>query len=158
MHCFYFIFSTPSSFVQFQKGWSFRVFLPLTSLLIYSVMRTGRRKEQEKQQIVEDFCIILEDGSVLFWFLQNNQVKMHFKCHYKTDTLSLIISIVGTLKALRLELLFTMFRMKIIVNEIIPTNCEMLDFLIVNKCNSEKLLQLYFIDRSQSTIHSLIVD
>jgi len=61
---------------------------------------------------------------------------MHFKCHYKTDTLSLIISIVVTLKALRLELLFIIFHIKIIVNEIIQTNCNMLDFLIVNKCNS----------------------
>lgn len=29
-------------------------------------MGTGRRQEQEKQQIGEDFCIILEDGSVSF--------------------------------------------------------------------------------------------
>lgn len=29
-------------------------------------MGTGRREEQEKQQIVEDFCIILEDGNVSF--------------------------------------------------------------------------------------------
>jgi len=29
-------------------------------------MGTGRRKEQEKQQIAEDFCIILEDGSISF--------------------------------------------------------------------------------------------
>lgn len=83
---------------------------------------------------------------------------MHFKCHCKTDTVSLIISIVGTLKALRLELLFITFHTKIIVNEIIQTNCKMLHFLIVNKCNSEKLLELFFIDRSQSTIDSLIVD
>lgn len=81
---------------------------------------------------------------------------MHFKCHYKIDTLSLIISIVGTLKALRLGLLFIMFHIKIIVNEIIQTNCKMLDSLIVNKGNSEKLLQLFFIDRSQSTTRSLI--
>lgn len=72
---------------------------------------------------------------------------MHFKCHYKTDTLSLIISTVGTLKALRLELLFPTFHIKIVVNEIIQTNCKMRDFLAVNKCNSKKLLQLFFTDR-----------
>lgn len=83
---------------------------------------------------------------------------MHFKCLYRTDTFSLIISTVGTLKVLRLELLFIMFHIKITVNEIIQTKCKMLDFLIVNKCNSEKFLQLFFIHGSQSTIRSLIMD
>lgn len=83
---------------------------------------------------------------------------MHFKCHYKIVTFSLVISIVGTLKALKLDLSFIMFHIKIRANEIIQTNSKMLDFLIVNKCNSEKLLQLFFLDRSQSTIRSLITD
>lgn len=121
-------------------------------------MGKWRRKEQEQQQIVEDICIILEDGSVSFLFLQNNQVKMHFKCHYKTDTLSLIISIVGILKVLRLELLFITFHIKIVVNDIIQPNCKMQDFLILNERTSKKLLQLFFIYRSQGTICSLIMD
>lgn len=63
---------------------------------MYSCMGEGRRKEQGKQQTVEDICIILGDGSVSLLFLPKNQVKMHFKCH-ETDTFSLIISILGQL-------------------------------------------------------------
>lgn len=81
---------------------------------------------------------------------------MHFKCHYKTDTLSLVISIVGTMKAFTLEVLFIMFHIKIIANAIIQTNSKMLDFLTGNPLNIEKLLQLSFLDRSQSTVLHLL--
>lgn len=51
-----------------------------------------------------------------------------------------------------------MLHIKIIVNEIIQANCKMLDFLFVNKHNSDKLLQLFLIHRPQSTKRSLITD
>lgn len=118
-------------------------------------MGRGRRTKLNKQQISEDFCSF-EDRSVSSWHLQNSQGKMHFKCHYKTDTLSLVISIVGTMKAFRLEVLFIMFHIKIIANAIIQTNSKMLDFLTGNPLNIEKWLQLSFLDRSQSTVLHLL--
>lgn len=127
-------------------------------ILIFGIFSDGKRKEEKAKETadIKRFLHHFEDRSVPSWHLQNNQGKMHFRCNYKTDTLSLIICIVGTLKAFRLEFSFIMFHIKITANEIIhPSDSKMLDFLIVNKCNSEKL---FFLDRYQSITRSLITD